>query len=87
MIEIALSDVKKNFGFKNVLDGFNLEVTSGERIGLVGPNGSGKSTIFKLLTKEEIADQGTVTTRKGAKVSLLSQMPPKVDDIVQSKMF
>ncbi len=80
MIEIALSDVKKNFGFKNVLDGFNLEVTSGERIGLVGPNGSGKSTIFKLLTKEEIADQGTVTTRKGAKVSLLSQMPPKVDD-------
>lgn len=80
MIEIALSDVKKNFGFKNVLDGFNLEVSSGEKIGLIGPNGCGKSTIFKLITKEENVDQGTITTRKGAKVCMLSQMPPVVDN-------
>ena len=80
MVEIALSDVKKNFGFKNVLDKFNLEVTTGERIALIGPNGCGKSTIFKLINKEETPDSGLVTIKKGAKVALLSQMPPKVYD-------
>ncbi len=80
MIEVSLSDVKKNFGFKNVLDGFNLEVNSGERIGLIGPNGCGKSTIFKLISKDENVDSGVVSTRRGAKVAMLSQMPPKVSD-------
>ena len=47
MIEIALSNVNKNFGFKRVLDGFDFEVSSGERVGLVGANGCGKSTILK----------------------------------------
>lgn len=29
---------------------FNLEVNSGEIIGLIGPNGAGKTTVFNLLT-------------------------------------
>ena len=76
MIEIALSNVNKNFGFKRVLDGFDFEVSTGERVGLVGANGCGKSTIFKLIMREEQADQGTVSTRKGTKIKMLSQLPP-----------
>ena len=76
MIEIALSNVNKNFGFKRVLDGFDFEVSSGEKVGLVGANGCGKSTIFKLIMREEQADQGTVSTRKGTKIRMLSQLPP-----------
>ena len=75
MIEIALSNVDKNFGFKKIFDSFDLEIMSGEKVGLIGPNGCGKSTLFTLITKEEVPSSGIVTTRKGAKVGFLPQMP------------
>ena len=80
MMDISIANAKKNYGFKNVLDGFALDVTSGEKIGLIGPNGCGKTTLFKLITKEENLDSGSIGIRKGANVRLLSQMPPVVDD-------
>ena len=80
MMDISIANAKKNYGFKNVLDGFALDITSGEKIGLIGPNGCGKTTLFKLITKEEGLDSGSISIRKGANVRLLSQMPPVVDD-------
>lgn len=80
MMDISIANAKKNYGFKNVLDGFVLDVTSGEKIGLIGPNGCGKTTLFKLITKEEGLDSGSISIRKDANVRLLSQMPPVVDD-------
>ncbi len=80
MTDISIANAKKNYGFKNVLDDFALEVTSGEKIGLIGPNGCGKTTLFKLITKEENLDAGSISFRKGANVRLLSQMPPVVGD-------
>ena len=80
MIEVALNNAKKNFGFKNILDGFDLEADTGERIGLIGPNGCGKTTIFKIIAGKEKLDSGIVTVRRGATLGLLSQIPPKVSD-------
>lgn len=31
MLEISISNVQKNYGFKSVLDGFNLDIMSGEK--------------------------------------------------------
>ena len=80
MIDISIINIKKNYGFKNVLDGFTLDIKSGEKIGLIGQNGCGKTTLFRLITQEEGLDDGSISIRKGANVRLLSQMPPIVDD-------
>ena len=85
MLEVNLNNAKKNFGFKNVLDGFDLEATTGERIALIGPNGCGKTTIFKIISGEEKLDSGLLTVRKDATVGMLSQIPPKVSDDVTVK--
>lgn len=76
MIELSLSNIEKTFGFKKVLNGFNLELKTGERVALIGPNGSGKTTIFKIITGEENLNAGSISIRKGATVGMLSQIPP-----------
>ena len=40
---LHVSDVGKRFGGFVALDGIDLDVAPGERLGLIGPNGSGKS--------------------------------------------
>ena len=82
MIEISVNNAQKNFAFKRVLDGFNLEATTGERIALIGPNGCGKTTLFKIISGEENLDQGMVSIRRNATIGLLSQIPPKVSNDV-----
>ena len=83
MLEIGMSNVQKTFGYdKRVLDGFDFEAMTGERIALIGPNGSGKTTIFRIITGEENIQDGTVGIRKDATIGMLSQMPPKVTDEV-----
>ena len=80
MTELSLHNVVKNYGFKNVLNGFNLELNTGDRVSLIGPNGSGKTTIFKLIVGEEPLSSGQISMRKDATVGFLSQIPPKYND-------
>ena len=47
-------------GRKQVLDGLDLTVAPGERVGLAGPSGRGKTTLCKLLAGYEKPDSGTV---------------------------
>lgn len=74
MIEIELNNIKKNFGLKNILDGFSLEIKTGEKVALIGQNGSGKSTILKIIAKQECIDSGTINIRNGAKIGILNQI-------------
>ena len=46
---ISFSDVSKTYGKQSVLSGIDLEVHSGEFLGLVGANGAGKTTLIKCL--------------------------------------
>ena len=45
---LEVQSLGKRFGGFVALDGIDLTVAAGERVGLIGPNGSGKSTLGQL---------------------------------------
>ena len=53
---VGLSGVEKQFGAVRALDGVDLAVGHGERVGLVGHNGAGKSTLMQVLAGAVAAD-------------------------------
>lgn len=87
MIEIELNNIKKSYGLKNILDGFNLVVKSGERVALIGQNGSGKSTIFKIISGQETIDSGKINIRKGSTIGMLNQIYENEDTDILVKDF
>ena len=58
---LRIDRVGKRFGGFVALDGINLEVAPGERLGLIGPNGSGKSTLVNCICGTLRNETGTVT--------------------------
>jgi branched-chain amino acid transport system ATP-binding protein len=46
---LHVDNISKRFGGFVALDGIDLEVQPGERLGLIGPNGSGKSTLVNCI--------------------------------------
>ncbi len=60
--EIRFDDVRFGYGNKApVLDGFDLTIAPGEKIGLVGRSGAGKSTVVNLLLRFWDVERGRVT--------------------------
>ena len=57
---LHVSNISKRFGGFVALDGIELEVQQGERVGLIGPNGSGKSTLVNCICGTLQNEQGSV---------------------------
>ncbi|MEQ8154340.1 MAG: ABC-F type ribosomal protection protein CplR [Clostridiaceae bacterium] len=58
---LALLDkVKKYYGDRLILDIEKLEISEGDRIGLVGENGAGKTTLLKALTGGIQVEEGKI---------------------------
>lgn len=75
MIDLSLQTIRKTYYQKLILESVSFEVIAGSKIGLIGRNGAGKTTLFKLITREESPDSGTVILRRGIRVGHLKQHP------------
>lgn len=60
VIENVTKVYKTRQGNRTVLDGVNLSLSRGERIGILGRNGAGKSTFVRLISGVELPTSGKI---------------------------
>ena len=70
---ISLTRVSKQYGRQLLFVDASFQLNAGEKVGLVGPNGSGKTTLFRLITGEEVADEGEVTVPRKLTIGYFRQ--------------
>jgi ATPase subunit of ABC transporter with duplicated ATPase domains len=70
---IRLDNISKQNGHQILFIEASAALQRGEKIGLVGPNGSGKTTLFRMITGEELPDEGQVAVDRGVTIGYFSQ--------------
>lgn len=72
---ISLEKVSYKYSSKGkfVIDDVDLNISMGDRVGILGLNGSGKSTLIKVLVEQSRPTSGTITTHPRLKLGYYSQ--------------
>ncbi len=81
---LEINDLRKGFDLQDgsrqhVLNGINLTLWHGERVGLVGPNGAGKSLLFRLLLNREQPDAGEIKLGPSIRIGYYAQEHETLD--------
>jgi len=66
-------------GEHRVLDGLDMQLWHGEKVGLIGPNGAGKSVFFDLLLGKLIPDAGEIKIGPSIAVGYYAQQHETLD--------
>ncbi|MGV3650083.1 MAG: ABC-F family ATP-binding cassette domain-containing protein, partial [Devosia sp.] len=70
---IRLENIGKQNGRQIIFIEASAALQKGEKVGLVGPNGAGKTTLFRMITGEELPDEGQVSVDRGVSIGYFSQ--------------
>ena len=70
---IRLDNVSKQLGHQILFIEASAALLRGEKAGLVGPNGAGKTTLFRMITGQDLPDEGQVAVDRGVSVGYFSQ--------------
>ncbi|MDB5598623.1 MAG: glycosyl transferase family 1 [Xanthobacteraceae bacterium] len=70
---IRLDNITKQNGHQLLFIEAAAALNKGEKIGLVGPNGAGKTTLFRMITGQELPDEGQVVVERGVAIGYFSQ--------------
>lgn len=77
---IEITNLKKSFGDRVLIDNLNLSIPKGAIVGIVGGNGAGKSTLFRMIEGSEQPDEGTIELGDSVKVAYVEQGRENLDD-------
>ena len=89
MALITLLDAHLAFGDRPLLDGAQLAVETGERLGLIGRNGTGKSSLLRIIAGLAHLDEGELQVQRAIRIAFVEQEPelPAADTLRESLLL
>ena len=77
---LELSDLALERDGRRLIDGLQLSLRPGDRVGIVGPNGSGKSSLLLAIQEQLAPSRGEIVLGANTKIGYLDQARAELDD-------
>src|SRR5256884_7111695 len=72
-VVIEADKVSKGYGDKLLVEDVTFALPPGGIVGVIGPNGAGKTTLFRMITKQEQPDGGTIKIGETVQLAYVDQ--------------
>ncbi len=76
---IDFDQLSKGFGDNLLVDNLTFKLPPGGIVGIIGPNGAGKTTLFRMITRQEKPDKGTIKIGESVKLGYVDQSRDTLD--------
>lgn len=70
---IEAENLNKRFGDNVLFENLTFKIPKGAIVGIIGPNGAGKTTLFKMITGQELPDDGQIRLGESVKLAYVDQ--------------
>ncbi len=77
---IEAENLCKGYGDRLLIDNLNFRLPPGGIVGIIGANGAGKTTLFKMITKLEQPDSGSLKVGETVVLGYVDQSRDDLDD-------
>jgi ATP-binding cassette ChvD family protein len=76
---VDFESLSKAFGDNLLIDDLTFKLPPGGIVGVIGPNGAGKTTLFRMITKQEAPDKGSITIGESVHLGHVDQSRDALD--------
>src|SRR5579871_1967579 len=76
---VDFEGLSKGYGDKELIDNLTFKLPPGGIVGVIGANGAGKTTLFRMITKQETPDKGTITVGESVQLGYVDQSRDALD--------
>tara|TARA_B110000003_G_scaffold57918_1_gene57987 strand:+ start:2401 stop:4080 length:1680 start_codon:yes stop_codon:yes gene_type:complete len=77
---LEITNLRKAFGDKLLINSLNLQLPPGGIVGIIGPNGAGKTTLFRMINGSEDLDVGEIRLGESVQIASVDQSRDSLDD-------
>jgi ATP-binding cassette ChvD family protein len=76
---VDFEGLSKAFGERVLIDDLTFKLPPGGIIGVIGANGAGKTTLFRMITKQEAPDKGSIVVGESVHLGYVDQSRDSLD--------
>jgi ATP-binding cassette ChvD family protein len=76
---VDFEGLSKGFNDRLLIDDLTFKLPPGGIVGVIGPNGAGKTTLFRMITKQETPDKGTIIVGDSVHLGYVDQSRDSLD--------